>query len=57
MKLFAFVGGETEIPMAESPSNKKELILRTATVYWKFKNIIRDVNNSVDNADLQGNPV
>ena len=54
MKLFAFVGRETEIAMAESQSNKKELILRTASIYWRFKNIIQDVNDSAENADIQG---
>ena len=57
MKLFAFIGGETDIPMAESQSNKRELILKTATIYWRFKNIIQDVNNSVENADIQGQHV
>ena len=57
MKLFALIGRETEIPMAESQSNKEELILRNATIYWRFKNIIQVVNDSVDDADLQGNHV
>ena len=57
MKLFALIGKETEIPMAESQSNKTELILRTATIYWRFKNIIQDVNDSVNDADLEGSLV
>ena len=57
MKLFALIGRETEIRIAELQSNKTELILRTTTIYWRFKNIIRDVNDSVDNADIQGQHV
>ena len=57
MKLFALIGRETEIPMAESQSDIRELILRNATIYWRFGNIIWDANDSVDEADLQGNHV
>ena len=57
MKLWAFIGNETEIAMDESQSREKELIVKTATVYWRFKNIIQDVNDSVENADIQGQHV
>ena len=40
-----------------SRTNKKELILKTATIYWRFKNIVQDVNDSVENADIQGQHV
>ena len=53
MKLSAFIGTETEIPIVESQTKKSELIVKTATIYWKFKNIVQDVNDSVENADIQ----
>ena len=42
MKLFAFIGRETEIPMAKSQSSKKELIRKTATIYSVRTQIYRD---------------
>ena len=48
---------ETEIPMDESQTKKSELKVKTATIYWKLKNIIQDVNNSIENADIQGQHV
>ena len=57
MKLWAFVGTETEIPIDESQANKRELIVKTVTIYWKFKNIIQDVNDSVKNTDVSGQKV
>ena len=51
MKLWALIGNETEITMDESQQGKKEFIVKTATIYWSFKNIIQDVNDSVENAD------
>ena len=33
---------------------KKYLILESAMIYWNFKNIIRDVNDTVENALVSG---
>ena len=57
MKLWALIGNETEITMDESHQGNKELIVKTATIYWRFKNIIQDVNDSVENADSPGTHV
>ena len=57
MKLWALIGNETEITMDESQQGKRELVVKTATIYWRFKNIIQDVNDRVENADTQGDIV
>ena len=57
MKLWALIGNETEITMDESQQGKKELIVKTATIYWIFKNIIYNTNDSVENADTPGTHV
>ena len=50
MKVKVFVGNETTVSFDKSQVNKKYLILECATIYWNFKNIIRHVNDTVENA-------
>ena len=54
MKLKVFVGNESTVSLDKSQVNKKYLLLECATIYWNFKNIIRDVNNTVENALFSG---
>ena len=54
MKLKVFVGNETTVSLDKSQVNKRYLLLECARIYWNFKNIIRDVNDTVENAIVSG---
>ena len=54
MKLLAFVGSETEIQLDRSQAHKRELIIKSASIYWNFKNIVRNVNDNVENGLVAG---
>ena len=51
MKLWAFVGNETEISLDESQQNRREMLLDSATLFWSFKYILTNVNDVVEDAD------
>ena len=54
MKLKVFVGNESIVSLDKSQVNRKYLLLECATIYWNLKNIIRDVNDTVENALVSG---
>ena len=57
MNILAFIETNTVIYLDRVQTNKRELIIKSATTYWKFKNIVGDVNDNVENSLVSGQNV
>ena len=57
MNQLALIADDTTIYLNKAQVNKRELIIKSATIYCHFKNIVCDVNDNVENVLVSGQNV